>query len=260
MLISFDLRAALAVSLVAAAWVVGAQLERPVKPAMPAVDIALEEPSGIESRMTIRQLPPRVIEESLGGSIAASGTCVRPTVHEQNELHRRIATWIDQTNAHETPDAAAMLELQFGCYENGSIFVIASADRSVAGKAVIGRWWVLRVGDKIETVAKVTGMPVTDWMEWAQEASIEPLGLVDLDGDGLHDLAFVEESREGGAMHADDEFWVATAKRVRRISSRWTAIEDVTLEPRRVVLMLRGDAAEAKRYCLDAAKMLTCAR
>ncbi|HEY4183076.1 MAG TPA: hypothetical protein VGM90_39910 [Kofleriaceae bacterium] len=136
-------------------------------------------------------------EEQPPGKIFATEPCARPDDKERAAITKRVRA---------TVDSGAWLS--FGCEDRNGIVVDATFDtakkRRDGGTDLTGHWKILRVSaKKITTLYTLDGESSQNWMEWSNEQSVSTWALVDLDGDGVHDIISLRTVHEGGSSSSD---------------------------------------------------------
>jgi hypothetical protein len=161
--------------------------------APPAFDV-VESLHTIANRWLEPSTPPTE------GLIPAAGRCQRPTAKQRRALNTRLTRWVAARYPHERAD----LGFSVGCVETTGLAIAMSADvtekRGPESRSSL--WWVLRVTDAtITVIAERRATAEVDYMEWADEGTLDVIALVDLDGDDIRDIVWERTEHAGGAVH-----------------------------------------------------------
>lgn len=156
-----------------------------------------------------RVLPPNEGTDEFHSFLPALDACRWPVAERKAQLEKLAFASLPH-------NADGDYAVGFGCEDVAGTIVWLHYDTTVANRRQ-GIWTTVRVGArKVERLAFYQGESTQDWMEWSNEVTETPIGLVDLDGDGEHDAIFKNSTHEGGATYGDESLfvWLSKSKRI----------------------------------------------
>jgi hypothetical protein len=159
-----------------------------------------------------------------GVEIPSLGPCMRIDDDARIALRKRVVAWINTTTAATDVEdrEAEELEIRYGCSEPSGIVVDVHLDRlsrtsKLRAHVDVGRWWVLRVGDRsVRVLGETTSKAIATLGESESVTTQTVLGLTDLDRDGTMDpvLAVTEQ---GGGVVGNVALRVASSKQGKTV-------------------------------------------
>lgn len=186
----------------------------------------------------LRELEALAPKAEPSQELLAFGPCTRPDEAQIAALTKRIKTWIVPERRDVSRLGNVQVDVRAGCVEGNGVTALVQWDHVPSGNpareqaASSGHWWLLSVRPgAIKVLDEVHGMAKADWMEWANEESLEVVALVDIDHDGVRDAVTLARRHEGGSLFSDNALRVASERGVDDVGSHFGSVGLARLQP-----------------------------
>ena len=162
-------------------------------------------------------IPPEVPADV--AEIPAIGPCIRPTDEQRAAITKRLGTK-DPIRFGCVEPAGTIVDLGPGGGEGGVRYGAEAPD--LLSPVPRGPWRVVRVEPRrIVTIDSYRRRVVTDWRDsdfW-KEVSLTALVLVDLDGDGSHDVVLANTQFDGSNKQVTLSSWLSRTNKRRSLDT-----------------------------------------